>query len=454
MLEADVNANGPSYPGWFAVFNNDLYFQGRDDINGSELWKFSGGVATLVTDINPGTGHASPRYPTVYQNELYFTANDGTHGSELWKFDGNTTTLVEDLNIGAGSSSPRSLTVYNGKLLFWTGNSTNGYELWSFNGVNAQMQGSIDAGGSIPSLLKEFNTKLYFRGYDNTHGFELWSFDGSSMILEADINPGVNNSYPDGFTEFQGKLYFHAGDANGVELWSHDGSTTTMEADIYPGPESSNPGSFFMSEFNGKLFFGADDGLNGIELWSYNGANANLEADIITGSAGSYPVYPIKYAGKLFFFAAPDSDGFNLWSYDGISAVFEADVVLPTDIDADGQSNPILFDNKLFFAGYDEIHENEVWSFKDPNTGIDLTILKGSTSPYPNPTTGNIQFHSTNSGKIKSLRVFNSLGVMVEHKAVNGTALTNYKLSGPAGFYLVQISFSDGTTAKMPVMKQ
>ena len=44
-----------------------------------------------VADIHPGSGNS-------FNNELYFEATDGINGDELWKFDGaNAPSMVADI---------------------------------------------------------------------------------------------------------------------------------------------------------------------------------------------------------------------------------------------------------------------------------------------------------------------------------------------------------------------
>jgi len=73
------------------------------------------------------------------------------------------------------------------------------------------------------------------------------------------------------FKLFKGKIYFEAGEpVFGRELWSTDGtaSGTTLVADINPGSSGSYPAQAeFMTEFNGRLCFGAKDEAHGSEMW-------------------------------------------------------------------------------------------------------------------------------------------------------------------------------------------
>ncbi|MGD1920167.1 MAG: ELWxxDGT repeat protein, partial [Pleurocapsa sp.] len=136
--------------------------------------------------------------------------------------------------------------------------------------------------GSYSSCFIEFNCNLYFTAYDGETGKELWVSDGRSggTQLVKDIFPGSSSygygygSNPSNFTEFNNKLYFTANDGEtGIELWVSDGTSegTRLVEDIFPGNSSygyaysSSPIS--LTEFNGELYFSADDGEIGRELY-------------------------------------------------------------------------------------------------------------------------------------------------------------------------------------------
>ena len=65
------------------VFNNALYFEAYDGTNGYELWKYDGNNApSMVADINSGSGDSAPGYFFVFDNDLFFVAiNEGDLGS-------------------------------------------------------------------------------------------------------------------------------------------------------------------------------------------------------------------------------------------------------------------------------------------------------------------------------------------------------------------------------------
>jgi LPXTG-motif cell wall-anchored protein len=82
------------------VFAGEVYFAGRHDTLGDELWATDGTVAgtRFVKDINIGSGDSDPgtssgMWFTEFAGELYFAAGDGDDWV-LYKTDGNTAGTV------------------------------------------------------------------------------------------------------------------------------------------------------------------------------------------------------------------------------------------------------------------------------------------------------------------------------------------------------------------------
>ena len=362
QLVADINpGSNSSSPDNLIELNDKLYFSADDGVNGDELWvsdglPSNGGTAEstqLVADINPGSNSSGLSYLTEFNDKLYFSANDGENGSELWVSDGTTegTQLLADIGPNdkyyfdqrfgnfyyVPGSYPRDLTEFNGKLYFSANDDENGNELWVSDGLpsnggtteGTQLFIDIDPGrsGSYPRDLTEVNGKLYFAADDGESGDELWVSDGTAegtqLVAEIDISSLSSN--PSDLTEFGGKLYFSADDGeNGRELWVSDGTAegTQLVTDINPGFDdfdysyayaSSNPRD--LTEFNGKLYFSADDGENGEELWVSDGttAGAQLAADINPGSDDSFPRNLFVFEDELYFNADNGETGDELF---------------------------------------------------------------------------------------------------------------------------------------------
>jgi len=140
-LVADINPGSVSFgllsslPEFLTVFNNVLYFRANDGVHSNELWKYDGTIASLVADIYPGSDNSGsfgsfPAGFSVFENALYFQALDSVNGIELWQYDGTTASLVADIYPGSGSSAPFGFTVFNNALYFSADDGVNGQQLW------------------------------------------------------------------------------------------------------------------------------------------------------------------------------------------------------------------------------------------------------------------------------------------------------------------------------------
>ena len=339
------------------------------------------GRVVLVKDINVTEGYfdryssgSSPRSLIEFNDRLYFAANDGENGTELFVSDGTTagTRLLADLRSGSSSygyyyvsgSSPSDFIEFDNKLYFAANDEENGRELFISDGTRDGTQLLVDinpgvydnnyrpsfAQGSNPSNFIEFNNKLYFAADNGESGSELFVSDGTrdGTQLLVDINPGVYDGFygapsfpqgsnPSNFVELNGKLYFTADNGeNGTELFVSDGTAegTQLLVDLRPGssnygyyrpsfPQGSNPNSLI--EFNGKLYFSADNGENGSELFVSDGTaeGTQLLVDLRPGSSnygdnyGSNPYNLVEFNNKLYFTANDGESGTELFVTDG-----------------------------------------------------------------------------------------------------------------------------------------
>ncbi|GAA4276581.1 ELWxxDGT repeat protein [Aquimarina mytili] len=202
--------------------------------------------------------------------------------------------------------------------------------------------------------------------------------------LVKDINQNFTGyAYVEYITEFNGKLYFLADDRiHGEELWVSDGTTagTHLLADIRPGSYSSNPKDFV--ELNGKLYFSARGAHIGAELWETDGTpeGTQLVADINpqpgNGGVGNLTVFN----NKLYFSANDGVNGVELWTSDGTAA----GTTMVKDI-YPGSSNSYpndfkIYNNKLYFEANDGVYGDELWVSDGTEAGTQLVkdIYPGS----------------------------------------------------------------------------
>jgi trimeric autotransporter adhesin len=312
MLVKNINPGNASSNTYLsgATLGNNFIFAATDG-NGEELWitDASNGGTYQLKDINPGAASSYPRNFVIFQNQLYFVADNGTNGKELWKTDGTAagTQLVYDIYPGSSSgfvyTNPVLSLIFeivwnnNGYFYFIANSAASGgnddVELWKSDGTNGGTSrvADINSGinGSFPRDFDEFNNLLFFVADDGIHGSELWKTDGTTsgtqlvkdiyLLGSAFFIP--NSLQPLSFDivwSKNGYFYFIANSLNSssdddVELWKSDGTTagTTIVKDIYPGLNGSFPQYF--AEFNGTLFFAATD-VNGSELWKTDGSTA------------------------------------------------------------------------------------------------------------------------------------------------------------------------------------
>ncbi|MBQ4819022.1 ELWxxDGT repeat protein [Aquimarina sp. MMG016] len=211
-----------------------------------------------------------------------------------------------------------------------------------------------------------------------------YSFFAQHAALVKDINQSFTGyAYVEYITEYNGKLYFLADDRiHGEELWVSDGTTagTHLLADIRTGSYSSNPKDFV--ELNGKLYFSARGAHIGAELWETDGTpeGTKLVADINpqpgNGGVGNLTVFN----NKLYFGANDGVNGVELWTSDGT----EAGTTMVKDI-YPGSSNSYpndfkIYNNKLYFEANDGVYGDELWVSDGTEAGTQLVkdIYPGS----------------------------------------------------------------------------
>ena len=194
-------------------------------------------------------------------------------------------------------------------------------------------------------------------------------------VLVKDINPSTTSALPfydKGIAEYNGLLFFAADDGTtGTELWATDGSEagTLLVKDINPGATGSESQNFY--EVNGYLLFTANDGTHGLELWRTDGTEVGtvLVKDINPGIEDGLFVFNdpnndfFVWNDVLYFAADNGTTGFELWRSDGTEAGTYQVKNIYTSGGASGHSFPTHFaeyNGKLYFGARGSNGE-ELW---------------------------------------------------------------------------------------------
>jgi ELWxxDGT repeat protein len=302
-----------SSPHELTVFNGALFFAATDglfgpDRYGIEPWKSDGtGPGTVIVKDIGTAGIAydgDPQQFIAFDNALYFFSDDGVHGFEPWKSDGTERGTAMVANIGDDArgpfpATPDNLTFWDslgGKLFFTADDGFTGVEPWlTDRDATGRLADINPLGDSVVAgrddVFQVYNDQLFFVADDGIHGFEPWLSDGTSdgTLLIKDIYTTPINAPSEAsglkvLTEYQGQLYFTANDGlTGREIWTTDGTEigTSILKDIGPGYESGYRDAFGPVNLDGALFFSAFDGRltggHGIEMWRTLGTKAETQ---------------------------------------------------------------------------------------------------------------------------------------------------------------------------------
>ena len=329
--------------------------------------------------------------------------------------------MVEDAIAGGGispslGSAPFYLTNVGGTLYFMANDGANGFELWRTNALQqVEMVEDAVAGEGInpgaanayPRSLTNVGGTLYFHANDGTNGVELWRINASGQaemvedaVASGGINPDAADSNPQTLTNFNGTLYFKADNGPNVgDLWrinsSGQAEMVLVLADSYP---NSNP----MTVTNGTLYFPATVGTNGRELWRINAAGqAAMIEDALAGGGINpglgdsipFPVNPnvTNVNGTIYFRATDGTNGFELWRIDAFgTAEMVEDAVAGGGIRPGSTgsypANLANANGTLYFSANDGTSNVELWRINASGKAelVEDSVAGGGINPDPN----------------------------------------------------------------------
>ncbi|MDY8137519.1 ELWxxDGT repeat protein [Aquimarina sp. 2201CG5-10] len=142
-------------------------------------------------------------------------------------------------------------------------------------------------------------------------------------------------------------------------------------------------------EFQGRLFFSAEDDPHGDELWVSDGTpeGTHLFVDIESGAPGSSPTELTVFENKLYFSARDAVYGQELWVTDGTPLGTKRIIDLNPGPNSSRIANITVFNNKLYFSADDGVHGTELWESDGTVAGTkivkDIYVGNQFNSSYP-----------------------------------------------------------------------
>lgn len=296
-----------SNPREMYVFNNKLYLQAFDYNSGYEPYEYdpATGTAKMLADMIPGSGSSLAIDFCSCEGKLYFIGRDETVGTEIFMYDGtNPPTAIKDIQTGtaAGVSQIGSLKCFNKKLHF-AGYDNGIYELMSYDPATDQTA-TISQFGTNPNIrnLTVCAGKLFFTGQEAGFGDELYMYDGTNAPSRiTDIAPGQLSSSINYLAATTHALYFSArGSEIGQELFRYspyakvgvENMRFNGTASVYPNPanefttlklslKQSQSLNVTLTDMGGRIIYQTGNVL-------YSAAEHNIKIPLNNLPAGSY----------------------------------------------------------------------------------------------------------------------------------------------------------------------
>lgn len=486
-------------PASFTKAGNYVYFLGRNNSNGFELWKTDGSEenTNMVKDIKIGNGNgiSDETFFIEFNDNLFFKADDGISGEELWRTDGTSegTFIVKDIYQGQnGSIQNQSNKYYNhidysnvydyaisNGFLYFGANDGIDKSIWRTDGTQ---NGTIkivtfplnQQNLTKSSVVSATSNKIFFKTQSSGSGsqYKLWSsnIDGSNLLLLLEWE---GNETLKKHVIFNDELYFTHFDAETtLTLMKSDGTIegTTSVVGSFDPPINSDYYSDFNSlcECGGNIYFtiGQFDGAQ--ELWRTNGtANNAVKVGNVTNiyETESYDDFNTCINGNLLFLK--NSFSINEISYvnensTDTNSYFYANVINGDNFnDSESYSISKLFkiNDILLFSGSKPRVGNELFSSQ-----IDFTlntdeiseeysdISKSKVSIYPNPAKDMVYFKTFDHLIINRISVYDLTGKEIINKKNINNELNLLQLKD--GIYLLKIITDEFTlTHKLSIKK-
>ena len=366
---------------------NQLFFSGRDEAYGRELWVSDGSASGTrrVKDITPGAGDTSLTDLTRLGTRLFFIrsqmSEDYSVRSEVWMSDGSEAGTFRVKDLGPKSYVTGTPTVMGGTLLFSVDEPEHGSELWRTDGTEAGTFRVKDiepgAGGAHPRSFQTAGGSLFFITDTQSRDQELWRTDGTEAGTQwvralprastpvASLMPGTGSNV---FLAHSGAD--HLMRLSSLEL---DGSGGVREREVatltndYAAQEDADPGVVTFAVAGGKLFFAQAISSGGpvpleAQLWVTDGTQAGtLQLSRLLSRRDEFQSSIYAVGDRVLYNESGSDLGLEPWVSDGTAA----GTALVQDINPGGNSFPYRFTrvgSTVYFVAYDSTHGYELWA--------------------------------------------------------------------------------------------
>jgi len=317
-------------PTYLTTWLGALYFLGGPSSD-RELWKYDGvqPPAEVLDLLDPGSG--SPDLLTAFGSELCFRAiTSADVGDELVCWDEATAPDVYDLRTGALSALPDALTVLGDRLYFGANVDGLGREPWSHESFLApELVGDLRLGSSSsnPDSFVQNGALLYLRASDSGGNGRLWVDDGiaapAMVSTTFDVQGGVaswaGKLLVDGFEEAATVADAVAGEALDQLHVLRAGGLAPAP---WPGGRIFDAGSFLAHR--NALYFSATQSLaNETDLFRYCGGGiVDRVTDQFADATASIQGVLVQFQGRIYFSADDGVNGRELWALDPLTALY------------------------------------------------------------------------------------------------------------------------------------
>lgn len=454
QLLKDINPNGSAdCQNLFQLNDNQIIFTADDGTHGRELWVSDGTESgtQMVIDLRTGSadglsaccGEFLSRNFAVFNDELYFNGNVENNGVRLFKTDGTADGTLELATLNHPQRRAGSYLEFNGELFF-----SVGFEgFWKTDGTpdgtvllqEFEIDDDPSSGDFEPFYIIDMGDyMLMANGYD----WDVWRSDGTvsgTYMVKKMVRPEAQNSQGAYFFRYGNIALFSGSDAPvNTELWRTDGteSGTYMVKDIETDPGFIPIYPKMKTFFKGKVFYVGGKNELGHQIYFTDGTESGTDLLVNLQAQGNGQVYfqsDIKSSDTHIFFVAGAAFNRQLWATDGTAdGTFEIPI---SNVESTPERMHIYGDELFFWATGDGIG-------KEPHI-VDISNLPTSTheieglslSIYPNPVSSiiYIDYAATSDWHVK---LYDSGGALVLSKT-NTNAIDVKNLT--TGLYWIEI---------------